>query len=178
MTESYATIISSTFIAAVSIIGILVSSHLTSQNQRKDWDRQRQWELKRDVVFEVLRDLRQFLCKLHDLRNAYNGIPVQCLEDAAHPEKQKDIAWERFCFSNAKIRTSIFIAKVLVGEALNTALSKYYDAIFDAGAGVREGEARRYDDLFITLEQLDKTLHEAARKELNINNPGQVVAEN
>lgn len=145
------------------VFGYLIST--------KVWGWQKRWEMKREALFDVLRDLCQFDSDLHDLANiciSFNQLEASSMRNKFLPERK--IARERFVSCNARIRASKFIAEMLVGKTLNAALSKFYEAIWTAGNELWDGKDQSYMSLHSNREQLEHSVHEAARTELNIKN--------
>jgi hypothetical protein len=88
------------------------------------WDRQKQWELRRDTLFEALRALSDLDYALIELHSVYSS-PIPDPEDLKLyrmnllQEKAKS-----FDTCNARFNSSMFLARMVVGKELHRALTE------------------------------------------------------
>ena len=101
---------SSVIVAAVSLIGIGVNSWIAWRNQSKEWDRQRQWEMRRDAVFESMREIGKLESCLIDLCSF-------CESKVPDSDEFKE-AKKRFLVSAEEFENTMFITDLLAGEKL------------------------------------------------------------
>jgi hypothetical protein len=128
------------------------------------WDRQKQWEMRRDVVFEVLRSLGQYDNALLELCVAYS-TSIEDVDSAMTSRLEKGGNWNRI---GANLDGTGFLVVAICGDTLYKALSAYLKGTRAVANDILNGKPERY-----TASQGDranqiKALRAAVRKELNM----------
>jgi hypothetical protein len=163
---------SSVIVAAVSLIGIGVNSWIAWRNQSREWNRQRQWELKRDIVFESMRRIGKLESCLIDLLSF-------CESKVPDNDEFKE-AKKRFLVCAEQFENTMFITELLVGEKLCSLLHNCVNKMRRIALQITDGKM----PTSVILEASKQVLNEvkvvtlAARKELEIKNHDAIVAEN
>lgn len=140
------------------------------------WDRQRQWEMKRDVVFEVMRILSELDNALLDLAHwRYVSSTRADLNTGANVEMNK--AKERWNASITRFDSARLLVDIVVGKSLSDALSEYTEEMHSVARKVESGESTNYASLHAALKQKLDAVNISVRKELNIKNADRVVAD-
>ena len=125
-----ATVTSSVIVAAVSLIGIGVNSWIAWRNQSKEWDRQKQWELRRDAILKALDAFNYFDSSIIDIsaahRNALKTCDLESRDRVQNQfEKASDGFWEcKQNFSRAILLQFCSLMRRLGGN-LSNALHDY-----------------------------------------------------
>jgi hypothetical protein len=107
----------------------------------KVWDRQKQWELRRDLIFEAVRALGELDYSLIELDAAYS---VQ-VSDQKDLEANKGIG--RHCKAmgfiecDAKMYRAMFAVRLVVGKELLKALTERVNEMRSLSIRVRSGDS-------------------------------------
>jgi hypothetical protein len=134
------------------------------------WDRQKQWEMRRDAVFEVVRALGTLDDELLKLNVAHTTSLPECEElknDAIQNRLEKMTEWN---LHGARFDGAKFLADMFVGEELRSALSTCIICMRDIAAGIRDGTKRHEENSQKTLWHKLKAVRESVRKELQLEN--------
>ena len=146
------------------LIGVGIGYLITN----KVWDRQKQWEMKRDTVFDVVR-------ALGELDSALLNLNVACRQPISNNEDKNAKALitmremgEAFISCHTKFDRAKFLAAMIVGE-------KFYGALSDCAGEMRsiankiiEGDSTHYINAQKSLIEKIYAVNEAGRKELNL----------
>jgi hypothetical protein len=101
-----------------------IAEEIKAEISDKVWDRQKQWELKRDVVFEVM----QALGELEDSLISLHSVHVNSVQEGKDPNEfvQNQIHNELISFDtcNRKFFRVMFKARLVVGKELHHALTE------------------------------------------------------
>jgi hypothetical protein len=137
-------------------IGPLVIGGFGYLITNKVWDRQRQWELKRDQVYEALKLAAAFE---NDLRSVY----------LCHPKDEPTMSELKKRFEpDTKFYSVMFLTDVVVGKELGDSLLAFVNEIRRVAMDIMAGKPDSYDSEHMKLLQLKNAVKLAARKELNI----------
>jgi hypothetical protein len=118
---------SSVIVAVVSLVGIGVNSLIAWRNQSKEWDRQRQRELRRDAVIDAIRahtDLGAALVNLNSCLSGYLSQPEMKLTDKINTQVSE--ACQRFRDSRTSFMRAYHIANLTIGGQFSNSLSAYF----------------------------------------------------
>lgn len=121
----------------------------------KVWDRQKQWEMKRDAVSDSWRALCELEASLLDLGS-----------DLLHPFP----AQEKFKASFTKCLHAKDFAYLVVGKELPTRLTAYLDQANDIAQHIQRNRGYFTPERRKELAEKCKEIHQHARKELQIRN--------
>jgi hypothetical protein len=141
-----------------------IAEGIRAEISDKVWDRQKQWEMRRDVVFEVLRSLGQYDNALLELCVAYS-TSIEDVDSAMTSRLEKGGNWNRI---GANLDGTGFLVVAICGDTLYKALSAYLKGTRAVANDILNGKPERY-----TASQGDranqiKALRAAVRKELNM----------
>lgn len=132
------------------------------------WDRQKQWEMKRDALFEVVRTLGSLDDALLELFSAYN---------AALPEddNRKQIFLENrvtrytnWYEASIKFDAARFLAKLVCGRKVGNVLDECMNCIRAVSLKITQGEPANYSDSAIKRLTKIESVYASVRKELNL----------
>jgi hypothetical protein len=161
------TFVSAVIIGTVSLVGIAVNSWIAWSNQSKEWNRQRQWELKRDTVLEVTRIISELDVALLDLAHWYFVL----LTDKADVTKamiEKDKTKNRWNSIMSKFDSAKFQVELIVGESLSTALTEYINEMHSVAKKVEDGDTTIYKSSQAAIKQKVSAIKILASKALNL----------
>jgi hypothetical protein len=91
------------------------------------WDRQKQWELRRDAVLDAIRahaDLESALVNLNSCLSGYLSVSAKVLTDKADAEVSAAV--QGFRSSRTSFRRAYLIVDLAVGGQFSNALSAYF----------------------------------------------------
>ncbi len=141
------------------------------------WDRQKQWELKRDTIIDAVRALIDLHEALLDLHSAYSRpITDNSVRNADTASKQKEAreSWDSY---SARYCRAMVVSDLVAGHDLQKQLADYFgtvgtvaDQIFD-----RNESQSVSSDTLTKLRGIYEDVISAARKELNITKSDCVV---
>ena len=160
------TFVSAVIIGTVSLVGIGVNSWIAWSNQSKEWDRQRQWEMKHDAALETVRAMKELELELLSLCSAY--LTIQNFASPGAMGQRKN-AMSGFLASSVKFYRSIFVGELSLGVDFGSTLLDYFHAV---GSIAQQFETGNPD--FCTSEKFKEILGlsdnvlEVARKKLKI----------
>ncbi len=133
------------------------------------WDRQRQWELRRDVVFGVIRSLADLDGAVNEFSNAFLTPPGNLTEEAQLYLKSKRVEavqLSRLCTS--AYQRAHTLADLAIHGALSRAASAYFQCAANRLKGIQNGTAQYNSDARLELAKLHNAVIIAARKELGV----------
>jgi hypothetical protein len=132
----------------------------------KVWDRQRQWEMRRDAVADVFKSLGPLNQAIRDFELAYRIGETQAIEKAF---KDVGSCWDGFECSRS-------IADLVVGESLRNAMSECSSALLGGRNYFLMNDVDRLLDSMYERDRKINAVYAAARKELRIEDIDPVVA--
>jgi hypothetical protein len=138
----------------------------------EQWNRQRQWEMRRDTVFELMRALGELDCALVDLQSIYlSQIPESDELKKDRSNKMKEIR-HRLYACETKFNSIRFLTEVVVGEGLNEALNEFDKEIRHISAKIIDVDHAYFNKVEVVASLVRKrdSVEVAARKELDIKN--------
>jgi hypothetical protein len=140
------------------------------------WDRQKQWEMRRDAVSDAWRTLRELETFLIELHSDFS-LPISDNEAIRSSLLNKrHHAREQFYSCLTKYLHATNLTDLVVGDELPKLLSAYFQQI-----GIIANKIINGDSKYFTSERkkelVDKSneIRQEARKELNIKNADDVV---
>jgi hypothetical protein len=144
------------------------------------WDRQKQWEMRRDAVLDVVRAIGKLNQAFISL-NAENVVHESCRRNPEYKDQQDKtfVSYEAAKVNLDSCKTEFddrrFVADLTAGKELRIALSEYDDVIEFGTALVLTSSVvpmnrDKFSNLQATHDQKTYAVYEAARKELNIKN--------
>jgi hypothetical protein len=132
------------------------------------WDRQKQWEMRRDSVFEAARALGELDNALFELHFAYS-LPIPDRQDLkANTLGKRKEKRESFDSSNARIDGARFLADMVVGRRLDRALYECVNDMRSIATKILEGDAAYFMSAQTALAEKINAVNVAARNELNL----------
>jgi hypothetical protein len=145
-----------------------VQEEIKAQISDDVWDRQRQWEMRRDAVIEAVRALSELEMALIELRIAHS-MPLPETEDlristlAARHNRQG-----RFDACMTKYYCAQFVTDLVAGEELQRQLSEYFQEVGSAAIKNLNGDTvlLATPETWKELARKCKATIEAARREL------------
>lgn len=142
------------------------------------WDRQKQWEMRRDAVYDAWRALRELETALIDLRSAHLcPIPNnnEDLKNHSLNMRQNTAAQFYACFT--RFNHAKELADLVVGEKLTKHFSAYFQNVGPIAKEIFNGNAEFFtSEKSKELADISNVIRQEARKELNINNADHLVA--
>ena len=134
------------------------------------WDRQKQWEMKRDTVFEVMRILGELDNALLDLAHYY-FVPIpERVDSRAKILSERNKAKERWNSNMARFDSARFLVDMVVGNSLSTALSECIKEMHSVAKRAEDGDATSYTSSQAAIKQKVDAIYISARKVLNLKN--------
>jgi hypothetical protein len=136
----------------------------------KVWNRQRHWEMRRDVVVEVVQNMGELEMALIALQAAHRVRLLTTDEQSAQLMQVKREAGDRFDSCFAKYYRSMFSADLVAGTALSKKLSAYHQDVGMVVKKILSGEPE-YFSLSETkqgLNEKSRAIIEAAQNALQI----------
>ncbi len=132
------------------------------------WDRQKQWEMRRDAVFEAVRTLGQLDNALLELHVAYS-VSTSRDDFVAQNRLEKG---DSFNTIGSNLDGARFLADAIVGRPLGKALSDCVFGMRMVAKDIMHGDAGRY-----TATQRERAIqilavYAAVRRELKLENAG------
>lgn len=133
------------------------------------WDRQKQWELRRDVVIDMIRahaDLDGYMSELATMCS----IPLEILSDddqMKHKTKLYEVSleWRKRADAYQRARN---VADIAIHGELSRAASAYFQNAAKLSIGIQKRTVLYVSSSQLELAKLSNRLVLAARKELNI----------
>jgi hypothetical protein len=152
------------------------------------WDRQKQWEMRRDAVLDVVRAIGKLNQALISL-NSEDVTYEYCRRNPEYKDQQdktfvsREAAIENYGSCRSEFEDTRFVADLTAGKELRIALFEYFKVIVIGEALVLTSSVvpMNRDEFFNSQSMRDQKInavYEAARKELNIKSEDFIVAEN
>jgi hypothetical protein len=133
------------------------------------WDRQKRWELKRDVLLETAKRLAAAEDALANLNNVYMTALKNTPESAVFlPMKVEGN--EKWFKALAALEESEFFAGVTCGKNIEDAIDEFRRLGITVGAKISKDDCQSFTDSYPQLLALKNGVREAIRKELGIDN--------
>jgi hypothetical protein len=145
-----------------------ITKRVEAKISNEVWDRQKKWELKREVLFEAMRRLAD----IEEVLNTINAI----LQVELKESKEGDIAWmETKIEASASWRkasanfdeTKLFVS-VTCGTETKDAFSEYGKVALAISMAIAKGTANAYDTLRPNLVLGHIAVRAAVRNELGV----------
>jgi len=133
------------------------------------WDRQKQWELKRDVVFELTKRVAASFAALRQLDNFLQT-------EVAHPEHKDLPSWKKDridanskWFENAQaLNESQSLAALACDKAVLEAINTYQHLTTTVAAKINKGDDKTFGESLSKIIELRGVIEGVIRKELGI----------
>jgi len=133
------------------------------------WDRQKQWEMKRDVLFEATK-------RVSAAFQALNGLDSFIQTEVAHPEHKDALFWKQSKIDeNTKwfhaleaLDESRLVVGLICDKAVVEAIDEYRILTASIAARINKDDARIFGESVRKVLQLRDSLRDAIRKELGI----------
>lgn len=143
------------------------------------WDRQKQWEMRRDAVYDAWRALRELETALIDLRSAHD-LPIhnnnEDLKNHVLNMRHNSAAQFYACFT--KFNHAKELADLVVGEKLTKHFSAYFQNAGPIAKAIVNGNAAFFtSEKMKDLAGISNEIRQEARRELKIKNADRVIAE-
>jgi len=132
------------------------------------WNRQRQWEMRRDVIFEAMRALGELDCALVDLQSIHlSQIPTSDELQQDRSKKMKDSRMRLYA-CETKFNGMRFLTDVVVGEGLSSALDEFDKEIRSIATKINAGDNAHFRQIEVLSSLVNKrdAVTVAARKEI------------
>jgi hypothetical protein len=140
---------------------------IKTDNSDKAWHRQRQWELKRDVVLDSVRAMAvfdQFMSEFSVAFSKPDGIPTD--EARAKLEKDKIEAYQKVGQITSAYQHAHSVADLAIGKHLSVALTGYFQFSASILRDIPSGKAIYDSNSRKELGKYHNAIILAARKEL------------
>jgi hypothetical protein len=153
-----------------------IAEGIRAEISDKVWDRQKQWEMRRDVVFEVVRALGEMNNSLLELAHAYSLTDPERLAVPGREDLRTKVlgmrkeAREHWDSCNTKIDGSRFIADMVVGKSLGTAYYEYVNEMRQVSLGVLDKDHECFKSSQLSLSQKYGVVRQSVRNELQLLN--------
>lgn len=133
------------------------------------WDRQKQWEMKRDVLFEAAKRVSAVLQTL-------KGLDSFIQTEVAHPEHKDELSWKQSKIDeNTKwfraleaLDESRLVVGLICNKAVVEAIDEYRILTASIAARINKDDARIFGESVKIVLQLRDSLRDVIRKELGI----------
>ncbi len=132
------------------------------------WDRQKQWEMRRDVVFEVMRSLGELQNALLNLSNVYSLPAPEQEQLRAKVLKERNEARDRWDLCNDKFDGMGFLVDMVVGNELGKALLECVIEMASVADKVLDGDTEVFVSSQQSISQKVNAINTSARKELRL----------
>ena len=134
------------------------------------WDRQKQWEMRRDAVFEVVRVLGEVDEALLNLSHTH-ALPIPDREGLKEKVlTQRKEARKHFDLCNTRFEGARFVTDMVLGNKLAAALADCINEIRVVSLNVLSGDTNAFRSSQEALAQMVKAVYVASRSELRIGN--------
>ena len=144
----------------------LATKTIESSVSDKSWDRQRQWELKRDAVFSVMQALGRADETLH-----FVSVGIVAQRKAEEPNKfsnELTDAWLKFYEAVDDFDQKRALAMIVCGRRMNDTLMGLKRGLRDIGFQLGEGTLNSYEEYKPSLAPLFARAFALARHELGV----------
>jgi hypothetical protein len=153
-----------------------ITENIKAKISDEYWDRQKQWEMRRDAIYDAWRTLRELETSLVEL---YSDFSIPLLDNEANKDsllRKRRRAREQFYLCFTKYLHAKDFADLVVGNELPKHLAAYFQE-----AGIIANKIINGDTGYFTsarkkeLSDKSDVIRLEARKELNIRNAGCAV---
>lgn len=134
------------------------------------WNRQRRWELKRDVLLDAMKRLGALPTELSNLHAVYQTAPVG-LDQALIDEKRLRES-EKWSEASSGFDAAVFLTALVCGEEVVNALRVFSLFARQCSANLMEGNSVPVHKWTAELVDKFQRATEAARKELEVDRHG------
>jgi hypothetical protein len=133
------------------------------------WERQTIWELKKDAILEVVKELAIAQDALRGLESEYEvGQLFDDPENARMWLKEKNVAADRLCEARLRVRKAKELARLACDGEVLDAFSGLHLSIGQMASDIAADRPRAYDETLSKLRSRINNLTAAIRKELGI----------
>jgi hypothetical protein len=133
------------------------------------WDRQRQWELKRDVVFDVVRALADLDMAVNKFGDAFATPPGVLTEDASlYLKSMRSAALKESVDCSSSYQRAHTVADIAIHGSLSRATRDYLGYADNLLIGIQKGTLRYDSQARLQLAKLHNAVIISARKELGV----------
>jgi hypothetical protein len=151
------------------LLGVVVGAGLTWFLQRNEWGRQRRWELRRDVVFDLIRALADLDGVVNGVGSAFLTPPGNLTEEAKLYLKGKRVETVKdslLCTSAYQRAHSV--ADLAIHGALSRAASAYFPCAANLLKEISKGTTQYDSKARLELAKLHNAVIISARNELGV----------
>lgn len=134
----------------------------------RSWNRQRQWEMRRDTVFEVMRILGELDNALLDLAHWYSLPIPDGVDLRADLISERDKVNERWNSIMARFERTMFLVEMVAGRSLGTASSECIKEMHSVAKKVRDGDTTSYTSSQTAIKEKVNAVYVSARKVLKL----------
>ncbi|WP_058186695.1 hypothetical protein [Terracidiphilus gabretensis] len=133
------------------------------------WDRQKQWELKRDVVFDVIRALADFDMAVNRFGDAFMTPTGVLTEDASlYLKGMRAKALKESVDCGSAYQRAHTVADLAIHGALSRATSDYLQYANNLLVGIQKGTVQYDSEARLQLAKLHNAIIISARRELGV----------
>jgi hypothetical protein len=136
------------------------------------WDRQKRWELKRDVLFEAVRRLAIFEDALMHLDSTYQAEKVKRKPDEGEWFHEKAEATTRWSDASTRFEETSLLLGIVCGKETNDASASLKLFALQIAAKTMHGDLEAYRTSREELCRKSFVLETTIRKELEIDGAG------
>jgi hypothetical protein len=140
------------------------------------WDRQKQWEMKRDAILEGIRAHADLEAALVNLNTCFSGCLTASTKERADETSAKlSAAAQGFRSSRTSFMCAYHIADLAVGGQFSNAMSVYFRLTGDASTKMTHNRSVLGSAEYKELELSGKNVILSARQALGINDAGDLA---
>jgi hypothetical protein len=133
------------------------------------WDRQEQWKLKRDLVFDFIRALADLDRAINEFGNAFSFKPINPSEDLNRGIKEQKAEAARLHMQcSTTFQRAHTVADIAIHGALSRAISAYFQRASVLLLGIHNETAQYDSNARLELAKLHNAVIIAARNELGV----------
>lgn len=136
------------------------------------WDRQKRWEIKRDVHFEAVRKLASLEDSLLDVYAVVKGEALKAVATGEAWVEKKAAAYARWNAALAAFDEARLLVRVTCGDAVVNAFGECRDRLVDVGVKVMSGKFEAFEDSRDERTRLRVVIGISVRRELGVDVEG------
>jgi hypothetical protein len=136
------------------------------------WDRQKRWEMKRDVLFEATKRLVELEKALMKLETTFDAVRKNLPNVAVELLQLKLEASEKWNDSVTRFEESFLLVGIACGNEMKAAGDDYKLTIGKTASGIFNDDPEIYDNSVKDLGAKFLVVERAIRKELETDKPG------
>lgn len=133
------------------------------------WDRQKQWELKREVLFEASRRVSAIYERVEDLQNLLQV-------EVTHPEYKEDVSWmqdkadksDKYFEALEALEESLLLVGMTCEKAVVDAIDEYKNLLVRTAAQINKNNASIFKESLSKILSLRQAVRDEIRKQLGI----------